>query len=100
MLDALRQRHFKPTFTAILRAKHLAIACRDVDLLGVVVMQPDRLAQTTPETPSKRPMHPSQQPPNTESNYSGRIWLCFDGVAEPLVERCGSISGGVGGLSV
>src|SRR5215469_16197466 len=53
-----------------------------------------------PGTPSEWPMHPSQQPSNTESNDSGRIWLSFDGVAEPLVERCGSISGGVGGLSI
>ena len=37
MLDALRQRNFKPAFAAILSAEHLAIACRDVDLLGVAV---------------------------------------------------------------
>src|SRR6516165_6682940 len=42
VLDILRQRHFKPTFAAILSAKHLAIARRDVDLLGVAVMQTDR----------------------------------------------------------
>jgi hypothetical protein len=35
VLHALRQRHFKPAFAAILSAEHLAIACRDVDLLGV-----------------------------------------------------------------
>ena len=43
------------------------------------------------ETPLEGPVHPSQQPPNAEGNYSSRIWLCFDGVAEPLVERCGSV---------
>src|SRR5215472_14316942 len=42
VLHALRQRHFKPTFAAILSAKHLAIAGRDIDLLGVLVMQADR----------------------------------------------------------
>ena len=42
MLDALRQRHFKPTFAAILSTKHLAIARREVDLLGIAVMQADR----------------------------------------------------------
>src|SRR5262249_37238181 len=41
VLHALRQRHFKPAFAAILSAEHLAIARRDVDLLGVVVMQTD-----------------------------------------------------------
>src|SRR5262249_25709948 len=30
---------FQPTFAAILSAEHLAIARRDVDLLGVTVMQ-------------------------------------------------------------
>jgi hypothetical protein len=49
---------------------------------------------------SERPMHPSQQPSNTERNYSGRIRLSFDGVTEPFVERCGSISGGVGSLAI
>src|SRR5262245_10903331 len=42
VLHALRQRHFKPAFAAILSAEHLAIARRDVDLLGVAVMQTDR----------------------------------------------------------
>src|SRR5262249_59153721 len=42
MLHALRQPHFKPAFAAILSAEHLAIARRDVDLLGVAVMQTDR----------------------------------------------------------
>src|SRR5262249_8058776 len=41
-LHALRQRHFKPAFAAILSAEHLAIARRDVDLLGVTVMPTDR----------------------------------------------------------
>jgi hypothetical protein len=35
VLHALRQRHLKPAFAAILSAEHLAIARRDVDLLGV-----------------------------------------------------------------
>src|SRR5262249_12801319 len=35
VLHALRQRHFKPAFAAILSAEHLAIARRDVALLGV-----------------------------------------------------------------
>lgn len=30
MLHALRQRHFTPAFAAILSAKNLAVACRDV----------------------------------------------------------------------
>ena len=42
VLHALRQRHFKPAFAAILGAEHLAIARRDVDLPGVAVMQTDR----------------------------------------------------------
>ena len=42
MLHALLQRHFKPALATILSAEHLAIACRDVDLLGVAVMQTDR----------------------------------------------------------
>src|SRR5215468_11237713 len=42
VLHALRQRHFKPAFAAILSAEHLAIARRDVDLLSVAVMQTDR----------------------------------------------------------
>src|SRR6516162_3020267 len=42
VLHALLQRHFKPAFATILSAEHLAIACRDVDLLGVAVMQTDR----------------------------------------------------------
>src|SRR5256885_1834675 len=42
VLHALRQRHFKPAFAAILSAEHLAIARGDVDLLGVAVMQADR----------------------------------------------------------
>jgi hypothetical protein len=42
VLHALRQRHFKPTVAAILRPEHLAIACRDIDLLGVAVMRADR----------------------------------------------------------
>src|SRR6516164_1506466 len=42
VLHALRQRHFKPAFAAILSAEHLAIARRNVDLLGVAVMQTDR----------------------------------------------------------
>src|SRR5262249_15391054 len=42
VLHALRQRHFKPAFAAILSAEHLAIARRDIDLLGVAVMQTDR----------------------------------------------------------
>src|SRR5262249_45298536 len=42
VLNILRQRHFKPAFAAILSAEHLAIARRDVDLLGVAVMQTDR----------------------------------------------------------
>ena len=42
MLHALRQRHFKPGVAAILSTKDLAIARRDVNLLGVPVMQADR----------------------------------------------------------
>src|SRR5215472_413517 len=42
VLHALRQRHFKPAFASILSAEHLAIARRDVDLLGVAAMQTDR----------------------------------------------------------
>jgi hypothetical protein len=42
VLHALRQRHFKPAFATVLSAEYLAIACRDVDLLGVAVMQADR----------------------------------------------------------
>ena len=46
VLHALRQRHFKPAFAAILSAEHLAITCRDIDLLGVAVMQTDRHQRT------------------------------------------------------
>src|SRR5262249_48577467 len=42
VLHALRQRHFKQAFAAILGAEHLAIAPRDEHLLGVAVMQTDR----------------------------------------------------------
>jgi hypothetical protein len=31
-------------------------------------------------------------PTAIQSNDSGCIWLSFDGVAEPLVERCGAAS--------
>jgi hypothetical protein len=42
VLHARRQRHFKPAFAAILSTEHLAIACRDIDLLSAGVMQADR----------------------------------------------------------
>src|SRR5262249_16982588 len=42
VLHALRKRRFKPAFAAVLSAEHLAIARRDVDLLGLAVMQTDR----------------------------------------------------------
>src|SRR5262249_35893965 len=53
VLHALRQRHFKPAFAAILSAEHLAIARRDVDLLGVAVMQTDRHQRAVRRHPVK-----------------------------------------------
>ena len=42
MLHALRQRHLEPAFAAIPSAEYLAIPRRDINLLGVAVMQADR----------------------------------------------------------
>src|SRR3984957_10223810 len=42
VLHARRQRCFAPALAAVRRAEHFAVARRDVDLLGVGVMQADR----------------------------------------------------------